>query len=258
MARIVIIIGNPAPGSKWIRGDIVDVLADGATGGNKVTPPYFGIVDIPGITMSQVDSYKNSWQFKLDYSAVWHDAQKGYRITAWSKDGSVSGIGKLTVAKIQNYLDRYNCIFQSEDNGQIVFDLGVYQVGISEGFWKRAVDGIIFKQVQYVDNVSRISADYSATGIGQTAIEKYVEKYSDGVISHDGQNKIIVFDISRETAVARFKGDVADTLHGSINDARRRFNFNSAFTDQVAAAPSGILETDKATAIANIVDKAEI
>lgn len=252
MARIIF---KAEANEVWSKGDIVSVSADGTDLGAKVVLPKFGVVDVPNLLISAVKPYIVSWRFILDYSQVWYSAQKGYRVTVWATQADSIGTGAITQAKIQNYLNRWNCVFQSATQNQIVFDIEIYQSAISEGFWNKDVSDIVFSNVQYVDNTCRISADYSATPYGATPIEKAIDRRSDQIISHDAINKVIVFDIERSNVLNQFKQNVKDTLQGRIHEAKRRYYFTSIFANTVIAA-GGVYETNTATLLANIVDRA--
>lgn len=259
MAELLIKAESSVNPTNWQKGDIVEVRANGCNYGIDEGLPKFVIVKIPEVTMAQVDHFRKPWYFKLDYEVLNHNvALDGYRIRAYSQEAN-SVKGHLTLAKVQWFLDRWNCVFQSAAANEVVFDLGVYQLGCSAGIFDRppgAVENVIFHEISYDQGsgLHVIEADYSAKSWGSTPVERMVNSITDGVVSH--ANKVIAYNLYRSTAVQAFKNDVIDKLHGKIKDNRTRYYVQPNIVDWVIANHSGIYTTDKDTALSYINDRA--
>ena len=98
--------------------------------------------------------------------------------------------------------------------------------------------------------IQSVSADYSATSVSPNVASQRIISNRGEVISNNGS--VIVFEFDTDDIKHYFR-DSLQEFHGVI--AKRRYRFRAVAVDAVIAN-GGHMDTDRATALANILDAA--
>jgi hypothetical protein len=240
------------------KGDIWEVRHHDSPLSPKEAESYI-FLKIPDRLMIQLDSYQARWFIALEWEVVAHQASTdGYRIRAWCKTASAGGVGSLTRAMVENYLDNWNAIVQSAQANEVVFDFSIYGLVTSNHFWNAAkidVPKTVWTELDYdeVTGIHRVSGDYSALGNNPAFIERRIHQAIEDavIISHD--SKVLVFEIRRTSVLAHFKKEI-QTDFRKTKIKQRRYRLASAAVDNIIAQ-GGVVEYDFATVAAYLQDK---
>ena len=255
--------------SSMKKGYVVAILPDGHKYGVGEILPSFCIVKIPGetITQSERDYLIGQWWLMIDWEIVtFKAAQDGYRIRVFGKFPSVTdqlvGAGKITRTKVETFLNNWNGTVYSESDNEVTFDIGTYAMATSNAFWDVDVSSISFSEsYNRPSGTHRITADYSATAWTSTEVEVQILGRKGTIVSHDVQNKNIVFDIqgtgnpeihSGNIALMQFQEDVKIKVN-KILYGRRCYIGSGAMNNIISAG--GIITTDKTTVLGYVVDR---
>ena len=101
------------------KGDIVEVFPDGRLQPQPPNVPFV-LIRVPGFQFNSI--YHREWREKVGFEIVASNEQ-GFRIRAYCEEVSVSGLGALTLDKIENFLTKYGAIVRSASHNEIVFDV---------------------------------------------------------------------------------------------------------------------------------------
>lgn len=121
---------------KWRAGRIVVVMPDSHEWGLKEGLPDFYLIKVPGVTVSDAKQYISEWNHAITYTQDAHQASTdGYRYTLTSSAVAAGGKGSLTLTKVQNFFDKWNATIQSNTSNSVTFDVSIYGLATSTGFW---------------------------------------------------------------------------------------------------------------------------
>ena len=224
------------------KGYIVQVFEDGTPYVNPPAPPFL-ILQITGITQAQVEEYQKDWCRIIDYTVIQRSVPlDGWRLDIKATNPNPSGKGRLTVEKVQNYLENWGASIVGLVDNAVRFDIAISTILRSQNFWGVDVSLIVFAELSYDEGtgVHRIRADYSAVPVpeGMTdqkfeeSIARSVEEHGGTVISNTGG--IITFDIGRDVVIQQVRDEVKQLTEDTI--CRRRMYLDPAFVDQIIAA----------------------
>lgn len=252
------------------KGYVVAIHPDGWSYTVHEGLPNYVIIKLPSetLTLAERGALLKTWKLDIDYEVVTFSAQQdGYRIRVFSKYPAVTDqyvdAGKITLAKIQTYIEGWNGQIFSYDDNEVVFDIGTYQMATSDSFWKVDVSDISFSEVyKRGSGIHTITADYSGTGYSSDAVETKVRDRQGNIISHDIGNKIIVFDIqgtgnqaihANNVPLQRFKTETHDIVRTHLY--RRRAYIQPSVIDLIIENYNGIYTTDKVTLMQYVIDR---
>jgi len=237
------------------KGHVIYVKNQPCVWGIKEGLSNFIQVVITNATKAEVRQYwATQWKVEYDYEVLNHNVvQDGYRIRLFSVYVNVSGENSITREQVENYLNKWNAIFRSASQNEVVFDFGIYESATSENFWGDFISDVIFNQISYDQQtgIHIIDADYSAIEPHPTQIkvEQRVAGMGAIIVSHDTQNRIITFSVDRDLVILRLKRAFIDVLDGIFEE--RQFYIDSIAVDNIVAQ-GGRIEVSKAQAITYI------
>lgn len=203
-------------------GDIIEVRANGSGFGSQEQPPKFFRVNVPDAVIADFIAYQNkAWKLELDYEVLVHQLPTdGYRIRVWNINESATDQGinyaRLTQSQIENYLNNWNGEVVDIVDGKLRFDIGIYNMICSDGFWndvnRNIVENSDFTEINYNQStgIHRVEIDYSGSAASATPVEKEVMYRGGVIISH--ASKVITFDIQRNDVLQYFKNAVKEKL----------------------------------------------
>jgi hypothetical protein len=241
---------------QYLKGDIVEVRADGSPYGNAEGLPGFIIVKIPGLLIRQLRSYALSWERVLTFSVVSSDlVTDSFRLKLSAGNMSSSLKGIVTRAEVELLISKWGGVIVSEASNEVVFDISILDAIKSAGFWDVNVLPTVFTETAYdqATGVHTIELNYSNIKNNPTYIEDYIErKTGEQVLSHDGVNKIITFNVDRSDIRTGFEKDIKEKAKKMTQ--RRRWYFAPAQVDTVVGM-GGVVTVTRAQAQANLRDR---
>lgn len=214
---VVLILAGNVP--QRHPGDFLEVRA--SIPGGQVIPPKFIRVYVNDAVIADFLAFQNkTWKCEVDYEVLVHQVPTdGYRIRVWNTTESVTeqglGYARLTRTQIENYLNKWNGEVVDITNGSLRFDIGIYQMLTSEGFWYDIRPNLVesvFTENSYNETtgVHEVECDYSALTGSATAVEVGLMRRGATIISH--ADRVITFQIQRNTVLQYFKTEVKEKL----------------------------------------------
>lgn len=254
MAELLVYARDSGPDvtQQYQRGDIVEVRASGAPRGRLEGPPDFVWIECPEVSREQIIDRMAEWLILIDYSVLARDvAQDGWRLAAFNTAPAVGGLGQLTRAQVETFLNNWGATVVSVAPNEVTFDWRILDGASSPEFWHANVSLIAFSEISYDEGtgVHRIEADYAAAGFPAATVARAVQRRG-GTLVQNNANRIR-FDIDREVVRNSFLNDVRSKARGLLR--RRRFRVlesvvDTAFTAgsiQVTAAELEVIVRDR-------------
>lgn len=220
------------------KGDLVVVMPDGHPWGAREGPPRFVRVLCPEVTVEQVRDRVEPWRWRPSFEIVSSNIpQDRYRIRATNATMSQSGAAAFTLSRVEAFLTRWGAAIVSSDDTSVTFDIRIFDALTSRGFWVVDVTSVAFTETDYDRTTGEhtIQADYSA----HPGYQEHPVSFSRGVRSRveslgglvlSQEPGVIIYQMDRSDARARFREDVQDSL-GTWR--RHRHHFSEADVDQV-------------------------
>lgn len=223
---------TPFRAGAYRKGDVVEVRANGAFYGAREGLPDFVIVKCPNLLMKTARDYVKPWDKQIQFVVVSSDsALDGYRVRLFTANASASGLGHVTRAQVETFINSWGGSVVSVAANKVVFDITILDAIKSSGYWDIDLAGVIFTEVSYdpATGVHVIDADYNAIDNNPSYIETFLEGKVKSIVSH--ANKVIRFEIDRDMVRTEFEGDIARGAKQSIE--RRRWYVPPATVDTV-------------------------
>lgn len=158
---------------KWRAGRIVVVMPDGHEWGVKEGLPVFYLIKVLGVTVEDAKQYISDWNHAITYNKDVHQqSTDGYRYTLTSSAVAAGGKGSLTLAKVQNFFDKWNASIQSNTSSSVTFDVSIYGLATSSGFWGKNTSAITFNETSYNETTGEHIIEVITPEITDTQIEQ--------------------------------------------------------------------------------------
>jgi len=231
------------------KGYIVEVYEDSKPHVSPPQPPFL-ILQIADRTKVQVESYMQSWDRTVDYAVVARDVVlDGWRLDLSATNPNPSGKGHLTVAKVQNYLERWGAVNIGLSGNAVRFDIAISAILQSPNFWSRDVSLIVFNETAYDEGtgIHRMEADYNAVPPPpRMNLDDFEDMFDDTVTEHDAAvisnaGGVITFDIGRDVVIQRVRDEVQRAAQDTI--CRRKVYLDPAYADTIIAAGRELVAT---------------
>jgi hypothetical protein len=266
VAELLVFAGNrvhPDPEvdrvGSYKKGDIIHVAPDSWQWGLKEGPPDFVIVKVPGVSLAAAKQYMDEWRVSVSFSVVGSDpAVDGFRLALVNDTVSATGKSAITRAQVEAFLNDWNATVVNVQSNRVVFDVLIFAALTSVGFWGEfarigAANVVGFTEQSYdqASGVHIIAADYSDFPTKGKAVEAAIAAKGGALVSHDTENKIVVYQMTRADARAEFERDVYAKLHRVYK--RRRFAFSEADVDAALLA-GGVVTLTAQQAQAALID----
>ncbi len=239
------------------KGYPVNVCPDNHPWGNEERLPRFVVLKIPDATVSEVKHFIQEWQRQVDWSVVSQNLpQDRFRLNIFTTNPAATdqgvGAGKLTRAMVENYITSWNGSVVSIADNSVVFDVGIYEASISQGFWDVNLTGVVFSEISYVQStgIHTVQANYSANinwkavEVSRRILEKDITGTGVSIISNSGG--IVRFTITRAVVSDIFKRDIKQKLERTFY--RRQYYFLPSLIDSVISI-GGVQTSNKATVL---------
>jgi len=238
------------------RGFPVEVFEDGQGWSPREPLPKFVVVQLPGTPTSVVQLYTRPWTRTLSLTVDSSDlGTDTHTVTVTADTGvSVSGLGALTKAQVEGFLNRWNATVTGFSTNAVTFDVAILDAIQSEAFWEivpATLALIVFGEVSYDAGTGahQLTADYSVLLSGMTAariaklaglVQRRVEERGGSVMSNTAG--VIEFIILRSDVRAKFFAEVRQKdTHRSVS--RRRWVVPAAAMDAISAAGGTVTRT---------------
>jgi len=230
------------------KGYIIECRNDNSPiGGMELNK--FAFTQITGLAKEDFYQYCVPWEFIIDYEVITSDPViGGFRIKVFSTKTSITdqavNNGFLTREMVENYLINWGAIVRTIALNDVRFDISVFLIGTSNGFWGVDVSGVNFIELKWNPGlkVDKISADYSGTVYTSEQVERVIIKRGGTVISN--ANGIVTYEIEQTDVLQRFKDDIAEKVRKVFY--RRQYYITSGAVDAIinymSTHPSEALE----------------
>jgi len=105
-----------------------------------------------------------------------------------------------------------------------------------------SLSGFVFTETDYdqVSGIHTIQVDYSARGVNPSFVERYIQQYTEEVVSHLGS--VITFTVSRARVRQEFLDDIKASID-KIEVRQKRYYIGTGATDAVIIAGGVITVT---------------
>ena len=237
------------------KGNIVSIGADNWDFGGKVILPNWIVVTISDVTYQQALAYHGQWLRTPEFVVVAHNATSdGYRLRLKGKTPALSGVGGVTLAEAQEFIDDWDATYVSNDSNSVTFDLSVRDAGFSKGFWGRDLPGVIFAESSYDEVTGKhiVTADYSATAFDSNAVSH--QAVGRGADVTDNVGGVLTFEIDRLDVKAEMLRDIHEKLGHMVG--KTRYSISESAVDTVIAS-GGAGTFTKAQLLGVLVDRAD-
>lgn len=221
--------------------------------------PIFGQIEITDAKVGEVrDAYKVPWNKALDWDILDSDqATDTHQIKAYVKPEyvSASGMGRLTLDKVEQFLARWGATIDNAALGEVTFTANAFNAIKSPGFWERdAVTQFQWTEVAYdaVTGVHRVKVNYSGFDIILAEYAGKIVNRGCDVVANRPAQKTVTFDCSRANVFQEFKQSVKQSFDGQF--AINKWRLDQAGIDAVIAA-GGQLQMTKAKARAYLKNR---
>lgn len=229
---------------RYKKGYIAQIEEDTIPISRRMCLPQFIVFNVDGITVEQATAYMEKWQQDIKFTKlVEQTSTDGFRIKLYVANASSSGVGDITRDQVEAYLNNWNASIFSTGINEVIFDFYIFDVIKSKGFLEvNNIDDVIWND-NYDSNTGThiVTANYSSynwkTSVVESKINSIIDhnyddvNEDDGIISHDIQNKIIVFQINRETVLRIFKEDIKEKSEKFLD--RRIYYIDRNYCDSV-------------------------
>ena len=240
------------------KGYIVEVRESGTPEGNREGLPRFVWANVTDATKQEVEdmistafgetSIMQSWVRKMN----WQTSALSIPLDAWhvvlsTQNPGATNKGLITRAMAERFIEKWNGRNIEFSSGQVEFDIAIFEAQDnpgaiqSEGFWGVNVSNVVFTEISYDSSTGehQIEADYSAlTNANPTNIENRVTENRGTIDSHDTENKVITFTISRVDVSNEFKEEVRNAVETIVY--RRQFKIPEATVDNIISQGGSI------------------
>lgn len=195
------------------KGVFVECYEDGICTELPSPNSHHVILKVPGMSFEDGNVYCQQWRNVIDYEVIGRNVPlDGYRIRVWSTKTSVSdqGVnsGRITRAQVENYLNKWNGAVFSEATNGVIFDIKIYDMAISEGFWDYNLSDTLFEEDSYDTNtgVHTITFHYSSMGLALQKVQKYIVSHGGTIL--DATGVYVQYSIPRSIVMSDFRADV--------------------------------------------------
>lgn len=236
-----------------LKGSIIQFFTNGVCTRTPNPLANYVLLKTPWMSDAVAEGYCKKWMRELDYVVLNHSVPlDGYRIRAWGVNESNSdhdvNYGRITRTMVENYLNKWNGIVQSAATNEVVFDVGVYEIAISENFWDIALNSSLFTQVYtQATGMHEITFDY--TGYDPDVVENRILARNGTIISIADNEA--VFSYHRSTVMQMFKAEVQRKVERML--WRNRYRLTESAVDTIIAN-SGLYTMDETTFNSNLID----
>lgn len=237
---------NPDPEADKLagkKGFPVVVMPDTHTWGIDEDPDTsnkFVIINVTDRTVEELRQYNIPWRRIIDWNIVNSNLTiDGYRLELMTTNDNLSGEGGITREMCENFLNNWNGSIVSTTYNSVIFDITVFNAICSQNFWGATINNILFTELDYnqTEFVHQIEANYFNTLYLPIKIQKKVKEKNATILSHNIENKTIVFEITRNDVLKDFKGSIKLALERTIY--KRRFRINETFVDDIIENHNG-------------------
>ena len=228
---------NPDPDKDrrgcYKKGYPVVVMQDGHTWGTEEALPKFIIVKCPEVTVEQCKQYIESWNDNFSYTVVSQDAAKGiYTVRVQNDTANVSGLNRITLAKVESFLTKWGCNNISFTSPYVQFDFKLWAAVRSDGFWgKDNIDdfaSFVLNSYNATTGIAVVTATVS--NISENAILFRIKTRGGTLISHTGS--VYQFSIERSAIFELFKAEVKSKMERTY--CLRQYYISGADVDTIA------------------------
>ena len=216
------------------------------------TLPIFGQVEISDANVGTIrDAYHVPWNKALEWDILDSDqATDTHQLKAYVKPEyvSASGMGRLTLDKVESFLSRWNATIDNAELGEVTFTANVFNAIKSEGFWERDVSMFAWSEVAYdaPTGIHRVRVNYTGYTILLAEYAGQIVNRGCEVVSNQPAQKRVTFDCSRANVFAEFKQSVKQNFDGQF--AINKWRLDDAGIEMLINA-GGKLQVTKAQAI---------
>lgn len=236
-----------------LKGSFFDSYTNGTCTRTPNAGAHYVLLKTPWMSDEVSKEYMKKWMRELDYEVLNHSVPlDGYRIRAWGVNEAINehdvDYGRITRTMVENYLNKWNGIVQSAATNEVVFDVGVYEIAISENFWDIALSSSLFTQVYTpATGMHEITFDY--TGYNPQVVEDRILARNGTIISIEDNEA--VFSYHRSTVMQMFKAEVQRKVERML--WRNRYRLTESAVDTIIAN-SGLYTMDETTFNSNLID----
>lgn len=239
------------------KGDVVVVMTDGHSWGDKEGPPRFVRVSCPALNASNYQDRANQWTRRVSLSVISSDNsidEHRVSVTVRSEDVSASGGAKVTRDQAEGYINGWNGTVVSTNDNEVVFDISIEGAITSRMFWgvpQTLIDPLSFADT-YNDatGTHTLQIGYGSTELESEAVENRVENVGGVVLVNDGST--CTCELTRDDVQNEFLEDLRERLSGTWK--RRRYYFDPAAVDTVLDQ-GGEIEVTATTLASNVNDR---
>lgn len=238
------------------KGDIVLVMPDGHSWGNKEGPPLFVRVAVPGVTIEQIEAYTHSWKLAINIEVLSANASTGvYSVRISCSNPGISGTANITREQVENYLSSWGATIDAVGTNSVEFTVNLWNTMRSDGFWRADVSLIGFSLIGYANPIATVDVNISGVLAKWTPqrIAQVIEERGGTVISYN--EPIGRFSISRHVVIAAFQADLKEKLEQVF--IRRQYYFEPEDVD-TALSIGGILELTAQQVLAHVKSKLDL
>jgi len=248
---------NPDPDKDrrgcYKKGYPVVVIQDGHTWGTEEALPKFIIVKCTEVTVEQCKQYIESWNDNFSYTVVSQDAAKGiYTVRVQNDTANVSGLNRITLAKVEAFLTKWGCTGISFTSPYVQFTFKLWDVVRSDGFWgKENIDdfaSFVLNSYNATTGIAVVTATVS--NISENAILFRIKTRGGTLISHTGS--VYQFSIERSAIFELFKAEVKSKMERTY--CVRKFYISEADVDTVVNA-GGVVTLTKTQLLNKLKNK---
>jgi hypothetical protein len=247
--------------SRTSKGDIVVVKPDGWPWGNAECLPDYIVVKVPDIAIEEALQHCDGWRAVLSFAVLSSNLATDThtcRVTA-DKVNVNTGEGKITQARIQNYLNSWNLKNAIFGDNSVEFDATIAEVIQSNKVWGRDMSLCTWTEVSYTQStgVHRIRIDASAYSLTSQQWTKFVADVSDraAFISKNDGGRRVTLDVSRMAVRDMIQGEATHVYNRIIR--KYRHAISASDVDSVIAA-GGTMTINKSMLLSKLRDKMNI
>jgi len=217
------------------KGYPVVVMPDGHTWGKEESLPKFIIVKCPEVTVEQCKQYIESWNDNFSYTVVSQNAAQGtYTVRVQNDTANVSGLNRITLAKVESFLTKWGCSAISFTSPYVQFDFKLWDIVRSDGFWgEENIDdfaSFVLNSYNSTTGIGTITA--TVYNIPEAGVLSRITERGGTLISHTGSE--YKFSIERSAIFTLFKAEIKQKAEDIY--CRRKFYISESDVDTVINA----------------------